>query len=545
MDKLVLRRLRLLARAAHRRPDRVPMCLYLAGVTHDWRPPARLRQTLRALRNQIADLDSDERHYVASTLYALSMGIDRRRRLSAFFTPPFVVRCAIDSAVRAGLDLRTHSVIDPAAGGAAFLSSVAARMRLEGCSPANVCARLHGIEIDPGLASLASALVSHRAGSKRSTPKILVGNSLSLLDGAHPTYDAVLANPPYGRATGTIATRAARHSEFVSAGHVNRYALFSGLATRMVRVGGVVVLVIPASFLTGPLFAPLRSHLRTTCWIEEVGMLATRQGAFLDVTQDACILTLRRSGGGGARQQRAVPFAVVPQSGGLHSRGTVELPADLAGPWRLPPESSLRSAALFSLASYGVEARSGYFVWNREKERMTRRVSTGAVPLIWAVNVRPGRPCWPSARSGKGMDFVKFPTDNAAIVRETAIVLQRTTNNRQRRRLVAAVVPSDVVKRFGGFVSENHTIVIRRKRNDVSLEELCALLGTAAVDREFRRLSTGAHVAVTALRDLPLPDPQLFSRFLKRTGDAERAAAESYQGRPPDFPADHRMAASR
>src|SRR5690349_9143576 len=111
MDTLVLRRLRVLARVAHERRDRVAMCLYLAGVTDTWQPPPRLRQPLAPLREQVAKLGDEERHYIASTLYALSMGQDRRRQLSAFFTPPFVVQCAIDSAVRAGLNLRTHSVM--------------------------------------------------------------------------------------------------------------------------------------------------------------------------------------------------------------------------------------------------------------------------------------------------------------------------------------------------------------------------------------------------------------------------------------------------
>jgi len=521
------------------------MCLYLAGVTDTWQPPPRLRQALAPLREQVAKLGDEERHYVASTLYALSMGQDRRRQLSAFFTPPFVVQCAIDSAVRAGLDLRTHSVMDPAAGGAAFLSSVAGRMRLEGCAPANICSRLHGIEIDTGLASLATALVSKRAGARRSTPRIRVGNSLSLLDSKQHLYDAVLANPPYGRATGIVATRAARHSEFVSAGHVNKYALFSGLATRMVRVGGIVVLVIPASFLTGPLFAPLRSHFRKTCRVEEIGMLAARQGAFLDVTQDACILTLKRTNEDKVCGQRVAPFALISSSGGLASAGNVELPDDLAGPWRLPASESVGDGEGFSLASYDVEAHCGYFVWNREMERMTKRASANAVPLVWAVNVHSGKPCWPRARSGRGVDFVKFAKGSSAIVREAAIVLQRTTNNRQSRRLVAAVVPSEVVKKFGGFVCENHTIVIRRKREGVDLGELCSLLGTEAVDREFRRLSTGAHVAVTALRDLRLPNPQWFSRLLKETGDAERAAIESYERLTEVLPEDVRAVATR
>jgi adenine-specific DNA-methyltransferase len=310
---------------------------------------------------------------------------------------------------------------------------------------------------------------------------------------------------------------------------VNRYALFSGLATRMVRPGGVVVLVIPASFLTGPLFAPLREHFRRTCHVEEIVMLASRDGAFLDVTQDACVLTLTRASADITSARGVTPFAILSDTGELESRGVVEFPSPPGAPWRLPGKVSDSSEALFTLENYGVEAKSGYFVWNREVARMTTRHSRNAVPLIWAENIRPGSACWPAARRGHGVDFVTFSSRSDVVIRESAIVMQRTTNNRQSRRLVAAVVPSDVIKRYGGFISENHTIVIRRKDAAADLGAFCALLGTEAVDQEFRRLSTGAHVSVTALRSLRLPDPHLFSTALRRTGDPERAAAEAYR----------------
>ncbi len=508
------------------------MCLYVGGARTAWKPPPHLAAKIEELRFLLGELDVDARHYAATTLYALAMGERRRRTLAAFFTPPFVVRHAIDSALAAGLNLCRHTVLDPAAGGAAFLSALAGRMREAGSKGRDICCRLHGIEIDRGLAELARGLIAHRAGARRCQSIVTTADALLRWnEGRYSQVDAVLANPPYGRVLGRIAREAhAGHAGLVHPGHVNQYALFAGLATEAVRPGGVVVLVIPASFLTGPLFGALRHHLRTTCRIGGVALIAESNGAFLDVQQEACILTLKRRPKSGAAGQEPVPFSRVSATMPRVDLGTIRLPDGLDDPWFLPPfPQSSPVAGPFTLADYGVQVRAGYFVWNREKPRMTRRRTAKAVPLIWAKNVRLGEACYPRARRGRGIDFVLFESDTPSIVRNQAIVLQRTTNNRQARRLLPALVPREVVTRYGGFVTENHTIVIRALRPEVRLDVLCALLSTDAVDQRFRRLSTGSHVSVTTLRRLELPPPQRFAALLEKFKDPEVAARFAYQ----------------
>lgn len=526
------RRLRSVGRRIHRCRDRVSLCLYIAGLRPRWKPPPPLAAHIEELRFLLGELEVDERHHAATTLYALAMGERRRRMLAAFFTPPFVVRHAIDSAVAAGLDLRRHSVLDPAAGGAAFLSSLAGRMREVGCTARSICGRLHGIEIDGGLAALARRLIAHRAGAGHSTGTVTTGDALlcwrQVSDGH---VDAVLANPPYGRVLGRRARDAhAAHAGLVHPGHVNQYALFAGLATAAVRPGGVVVLVIPASFLTGPLFAPLRHHLRSTCSIASVALIAESKGAFLDVQQETCIVTLTRRRGSHEDRQQPVPFSRISCNAPEADLGTVRTPRDLDGPWFLPPFARSAGAdGCHTLADYGGQVRAGYFVWNREKTRMTRRRAGHTVPLIWATNVRPGQPCRPRARSGRGIDFVRCEPDSPYVVREQAIVLHRTTNNRQARRLLPALVPKEVIREYGGFVTENHTILVCPGSAAVRLDILCALLSTDAVDQRLRRVSTGSHLSVTALRQLTLPPPNRFAALLEKFGDPEVAARFAYQ----------------
>jgi adenine-specific DNA-methyltransferase len=74
---------------------------------------------------------------------------------------------------------------------------------------------------------------------------------------------------------------------------------------------------------------------------------------------------------------------------------------------------------------------------------------------------RQARPAPPARRQERERaDFVSFTEESTSIVRQPAAVLQRTTNNKQPRRLVAAVVDPAVYARWGGFVTENHTIVL-------------------------------------------------------------------------------------
>ena len=97
-----------------------------------------------------------------------------------------------------------------------------------------------------------------------------------------------------------------------------------------------------------------------------------------------------------------------------------------------------------------------------------------------------------------------------------AVVLQRTTNNRQVRRLIAAVVPPRVIKKHGGFVAENHTILMLPSQQSAQFRLLCRLLNTNAVDRRYRRVAGTASISISSLRDLLLPKPQHLSAAVKR-----------------------------
>ena len=182
-----------------------------------------------------------------------------------------------------------------------------------------------------------------------------------------------------------------------------------------------------------------------------------------------------------------------------------------------------------TLEDYGVSVKAGYFVWNRELDRMEkRRGRKNDLPLIWARNVRAGSLCEPKAKKRRGVDYVRFDKENAAIVRAPALVMQRTTNNSQRRRLIVARVAPSVYTRWGGFISENHTIVLTGP-NVKTLDIVCALLNSEAVDRRYRQLSGTASISVKLLRDLDLPTPESLAKAISKGLNPEDAVREAYE----------------
>lgn len=499
---------------------RADACLdLLADIGSDPRQD-EFRRILRAL-------PADERHYWIGTLYTLMLPTKIRRSQATYFTPPTVADAVVDLAIDAGFDLATDDVLDPAAGGAAFLSTLAGRMASAGLEVGEVAYRLNGIEIDNGLAVLSSRLIAERLGSPLPREVILTGDALRVAIPA--SYGLVIANPPYGRIA-MDDVRGSAWRKVAHSGHINKYALFAELCFRHAKPGGIVALVIPSSFRAGPLYDRMRAFIRSQATVLTIGSIAGRDGVFIDVAQDISVLIARK--GNVHDAQVLVRFPLVGLMPSNDSVIEQRLPDSAGDAWPLPAiDPKLVGGA--TLADYGITARAGYFVWNRETARLVPKLARQqrGYPLVWARNVRPGVLCRPAGKKGIGADFVTFPGHSAAIVTGPAAVMQRTTNDKQPRRLVVATVDPLVQAKWGGFVSENHTIVLTA--NDVDKLKLAVrLLNTAAVDQRYRRVSGTAAVSVTLLRQLDLPTPAAFAAALAETDDAEVAAIQAYSAQP-------------
>lgn len=500
----------------------------------------RYEYILKPLHDALVAQPREERHYWVSTFYTLLMDAKTKRENATYFTPPPIVRHLIRCAEEAGFNPRRDRVLDPAAGGAAFVSSLATRMIAAGCSPDDVQSRLSGIEIDRSLATLAEIHLSHTLTGTYELPEALtnirVGNALET-QGAD-LFDTIFMNPPFGRLLDGAQSGAEEWGAICHPGHINKYTLFVALALRLVRPGGIIALISPASYIAGPLFSNMREELRRSTDVVRLDVLE-RNNVFFNVQQDAVTAVLRKRSE--PRTNRSLFFAPCGRIGPGWKATDIgkarSVDNEFGSPWILPGGlGELDDAAFVScpgrLSDYDIQVKAGYFVWNREKSRLNKKrlkATETRYPLVWATNIYAGRWCFPSSKDGTKVDFVSFESESPGVIATPAIALQRTTNNKQRRRLLAAVVPSTVISAHGGFVAENHTIVMVPAKSGARLELVCRLLNSAAVDARYRRIAGTASVSVSSLRDLPLPRPEHLVEALRVTDDFEQAVELAYR----------------
>ncbi|MCE4556287.1 Eco57I restriction-modification methylase domain-containing protein [Roseateles cellulosilyticus] len=496
---------------------------------------------------------NDAAYWLAST-YAILVGDKLRAERSLYFTPPRLADRVIDKLVDQGASLTTQHWHDPACGGAAFLVPIAQRMAAAlartGLSPASqlehIDRHLSGNDLDPALLEISRqflrmALSDQLAVAGRDlSVRLFEGDGLTSTSIEALQPDVLACNPPYRKLKATEVERYRRaHGEVVE-GQPNIYGLFINRTLQVVRRGGLVGLLTPTSFLSGQSFSKLRTKLLTHADTLHVDMLSDRNAMFIDVEQETAI-TILRSRAASKVVDSKTGVSVLKADGRFEDVGKFLLP-NSGRPWPIPRAASdaslLQSAESggFTLSDYGYEARVGHLVAYRDvRPRFAQlpdvRPGRLVVPLVWATDITPdgrfdhGREC----RFSRNRRFVQIGSlADRGVISKPAVLLQRLTSSDQKRRLVAAPVSAAWVARFGGYVCENHVIVLEPLSEGALLpEELAAILNTQPVDRVFRAISGASNVAVSELDELLLPDPARLAE-LKSHGtcldDAVRAA---------------------
>jgi adenine-specific DNA-methyltransferase len=488
----------------------------------------------------LEELSDAAREYAISSAYALLIGADRRKQLSAYFTPPALTAAAMQSAARFFDNNENPSVLDPACGGGSFLVPTARRLIeagiTNGLSPQKACAaalaRLHGIELDPGLATLSRKLLAnmlereHAFADQQVADVVRVADALSVKISSH--FDVVVGNPPYGRVKQRIDdTTLARAGRANLRGHTNLYALFLLRALDWVRPGGGLVFVLPTSFVAGPYFAGLRQEILDRAQVHRIDLHEQRENLFVDAIQDICLLTLQRHERGQHSKHvttGSYELGVINASGPRELLGSAQ--ATPGGePWMLPVPGCSRSQTtwctdqreqqVFAISNYGYRTRVGKVVPTRERERLRKNQGKRSLPLIWASDVRPDG----SFVFGSGQRFRNpvwyDPPANSVVgyaTRRPTVLVQRTSNRDQRRRLNAAAVPPSFRKehRDRGFVAENHVIILEAtsEKPAVSPKALAGVLNSAVANERFSAVSGSFSVSAKLLERPALPDPK-------------------------------------
>lgn len=489
--------------------------------------------------------------YFLGTTYAAVLPDEIRAGLGVYYTPPALAERLLDQATAAGVDWSTCTVLDPACGGGAFLAPAAQRIVKQSShlEPAalihEVTSRIKGFELDPFAAWMSQVFVEATLlplcrETEAPIPIMAEVCDTLMADPGPHRYDLVIGNPPYGRVSLPRDLRE-RYSRSLH-GHANLYGIFTDVALRWVRPGGVIAYVTPTSFLSGEYFTRLRALLAREAPPASIDFIGRRKGVFDDVLQQALLATYRKN----SNQSEAGAWVVAPNDIGEVSvarAGSFLLPNDGREPWLVPRscEQSDLVARMrvmpHRLVDWGYQVSTGPLVWNRHKSQLQAQHGKGTLPLVWAEAVtQEGRFVFRAGKKNHQPYFRPKAKEDWLIVRAPCVLLQRTTAPEQGRRLYAAELPSSFLKRYGGAVVENHLNMVRPTgpRPAVPSTVLAAFLNSQVADVAFRCINGSVAVSAYELESLPLPPPKTLGPVTAmieagaKADDIERAFAHLY-----------------
>ena len=511
--------------------------------------PEEIGELAESVGTAAAGLDVTDAGYMIGGLYTGMMPDRYRAQSGAYYTPPALCDRLLDMATEAGVDWRSARVLDPACGGGAFLSPVARRMAgcLKDCSARialkNIQHRLNGFELDPFAAWMSLVFLDATLGDLCREAGTRLQSVVRVCDGLGQTpegegFDLVVGNPPYGRITLSPRLREKfRRSLF---GHANLYGVFTDLALRFARPGGVIAYVTPASFLAGEYFKALRGLLGREAPPVGIDFIGERKGVFADVLQETLLAAYRRGGGPGPGEVR---FISSGPDGAIETTtaGSFHLPENPDRPW-LMPRTEMQSALVrqveelpYRLADYGYTVSTGPLVWNRHKSSLRDRPGRGRYPLVWAESVRSGGVFeFRAKRRNHRPYFEPEASEEWVVTNFPCVLLQRTTAKEQSRRLIAAELPASFIEEHGAIVVENHLNMIKPLDGapKVAPAALAALLNSDVADQVFRCINGSVAVSAYELEALPLPSPEdmkEIERLVKKR--AKRETLERAVGR--------------
>jgi adenine-specific DNA-methyltransferase len=478
-------------------------------------------------------LTTETAFYELGRLYNTMLPPTFRARLGVYYTPPELVERLLDQATAAGVDWLTCRVLDPACGGGAFLAPVARRMLTglrtydQAMALSSLAVRLQGFEIDPFAAwlsqvALDAVVIETLGGEDSSLPDcIQVCDALVRPDpAAEQCHDLVIGNPPYGR-LGLDAEQRMRFRRSLY-GHANLYGIFTDLALRHARAGGIVAYVTPTSFLAGHYFKELRHLLAQEAPPVSLDFVDARKGVFDDVLQETLLAVYRKDG----TASEAMAVTVSRGADGclrVNRAGRFRLPSDPSEPWLVPRNAAqaellaTATAMPARLRHWGYSVSTGPLVWNRHKPQLAAERCAACLPLIWAEAVSSdGRFQFRAAkRNHLPWLRIRDRRDHWLIIKDPCVLVQRTTAKEQARRLIAAELPRAFLAEHGGAVVENHLNMVRPDgpTPPVSASTVTAFLGSRAVDALFRCINGSVAVSAFELEALPLPEPGALHRL--------------------------------
>jgi adenine-specific DNA-methyltransferase len=498
-----------------------------AIASDDWRcrdPVAsiahgRVRNATKQLisaHQRLSKLPLAWREHAAAVVATIQLGPGERERLGAYFTPPQLVSHVLRRLERQGYEPDRHRVLDPAAGGAAFLAPlhglITDVLGKKSGGAEKALQLLSGIEIDSRLARITNHVLAWRLavsrGAEKPTQKdffvaarrVQVANTLDMRP--RGKFDVLVGNPPYARVGKD------KYEDFVErwpsltdrGGYLNLSMAFLNHCLEFLKPGGLLSFVMPAGFIGGPSFTAFRKSIAAE--VVAIDRIEKRDGMFLDVIQDCVVLTMKR----GVSRSHSVAVSSLQGDGSETMLGRIKLPKG-GSHWQLPNAKDITTGK--SLSDLGWKGKVGTVVPHRWKDRVVSDHRLGSLPLIWAAAIRPdGRVDYARMCQRVNGHRVIVDPEVSYVIRRPCLLVQRTSNRKQKRRINAAVVDQKFLNTVGPFVTENHVITLTPPQGNGShmvLREMVKVLNSSETTAVYDRICATASVSVKTLLEMNLP----------------------------------------
>ena len=250
-----------------------------------------------------------------------------------FITPRSIITALMDKLPAA------NRILEPSAGTGEIANY--ARMRYPD-------ATIDAIEVNPTI---------YEAVAKTSPPYNYLRADFTTWSSAEP-YDLIVGNPPYV-VCGKDAVPEPYRVHMV--GRPNLFGIFILHSLSMLKVGGILAFVVPASFLNAAYYAKIRNHMKATGTILRIEEYC--DGGFMETKQLTIGLVFRKD----TEQASEETIDTLLSSGCEHSlcfNGDFIFSANIA-------ELRTLFQGATTLARLGIHVHTGTVVWNQRKPDLT------------------------------------------------------------------------------------------------------------------------------------------------------------------------------
>ena len=334
-------------------------------------------------------------------------------------------------------------------------------------------------------------------------------------------YDIIISNPPYFKLS-KDDKRTIVAQKLVS-GQPNIYALFMGIAAKLLTDNGELIFITPRSFASGNYFKAFRQLFFNTVQLQRIHLFNSRKETFDrdKVLQETVIIK--------ARREKIDPLkeVIVSSSAGikdiynpsinsfqadelisLHSKEII-----LHLPTSNKEEKILNLISTWNskLIDYDINISTGPVVSFRAENFIQSIYENGTVflaPLFWLHNVNKMVLEWPKQFKEKGQ-YIRIEESSRSLLipNKNYIFLRRFSTKDDKSRLIAApyfcnYFESDLIG------VENKVNYLYRKKGHLERTEtvgLCALLNSELFDTYFRIFNGNVNVSATELREMHFP----------------------------------------